>query len=162
MFLRKSRLEPLPVTMSAVRMGERVLQIGIDDPSLVSAIAAKVGLSGNAALAVTNDRDGARAQTAMANAGILVDLKVTLLETLPFDDDTFDLVVVHAMRGLISSLDPSGRRSATLEWHRVLRHGGRVMTIEAGPVSGLASIFKKVPANPDFNAAGGVINALEA
>ena len=33
MFLRKSRIEPLPVTMSAVRMGERVLQIGVDDPA---------------------------------------------------------------------------------------------------------------------------------
>ncbi len=40
MFLRKTRIEPLPVTMSAVRMGERVLQIGVDDPAVASAIAA--------------------------------------------------------------------------------------------------------------------------
>ena len=53
MFLRKSRLEPLPVTMSAVRMGERVLQVGIDDATIAAAIAAKVGLSGNAAIAAT-------------------------------------------------------------------------------------------------------------
>jgi hypothetical protein len=48
MFLRKTRIEPLPVTMSAVRMGERVLQIGVDDPAVASAIAGKAGLSGNA------------------------------------------------------------------------------------------------------------------
>ena len=54
-------MEPLPVTMSAVRMGERVLQIGVDDPTIASAIAAKVGLSGNAAIAVTDERDAARA-----------------------------------------------------------------------------------------------------
>src|SRR4026208_1879758 len=86
MFLRKSRIEPLPVTMSAVRMGERVLQIGVDDPAVArgwrvlqsgvddpavaSAIAAKVGLSGNAAIAVTDDRDAARAHGAAANAGV--------------------------------------------------------------------------------------------
>ena len=48
MFLRKSRIEPLPVTMSAVRMGERVLQVGLDDPALASTLAGKAGLSGSA------------------------------------------------------------------------------------------------------------------
>ena len=57
MFFRKSRIEPLPVTMSAVRMGERVLQIGIDDASIASAIAAKVGLSGHAAIIVAEERE---------------------------------------------------------------------------------------------------------
>ena len=57
MFFRKSRVEPLPVTMSAVRMGERLLQIGIDDPGLASALAAKVGLSGNAAIVATDNAD---------------------------------------------------------------------------------------------------------
>ena len=39
-FLRKSTLERLPVVMSGVRMGERALQIGVDDSDLVGAIAA--------------------------------------------------------------------------------------------------------------------------
>lgn len=163
MFLRKSRLEPLPVTMSAVRMGERVLQIGVDDAAVASAIAAKAGLSGNAALAVSNERDAARAQDAFANAGILVDVKVTPLESLPFEDNTFDLVVVHAVGGALPSIDPAGREAAMLEWRRVLRHGGRVMTIEAGPATGLiATFFNKPAAPPAFAAAGGVVNALEA
>ena len=63
MFLRKCRgREPLPVTMSGVRMGERVLQIGVDDPAVAGALAAKVGLSGNAAIAVADERVAARAQ----------------------------------------------------------------------------------------------------
>jgi hypothetical protein len=90
MFLRKPRIEPLPVTMSAVRMGERVLQIGIDDAAMASAIAAKVGLSGTAAIAVNDERDAARAHGAAANAGVLVDVKVTPLAPLPFDDETFE------------------------------------------------------------------------
>lgn len=151
MFLRKSRIEALPVTMSAVRMGERVLQIGIDDPAVASAIAAKAGLSGNAAMAVVNDDDAARAAHAFASAGILVDVKVTPLETLPFDSDTFDLAVVHALHGVRAS------RESMREWHRVLRRGGRLMTIEGGPASGLAAMFK----TPRPPAEGDVVASLE-
>ena len=162
MFLRKSRVEPLPVTMSAVRMGERVLQIGLDDPAIASAIAAKVGLSGTAALAVGDERDGARANGAMANAGVLVDVQVTPFATLPFDNDAFDLVVVHSMHGLLSSLAADARVAAMREWRRVLRHGGRVMTIEAGPATGLASVFTPQRSNDAYEAAGGVVGGLAA
>jgi SAM-dependent methyltransferase len=162
MFLRKSRVEPLPVTMSAVRMGERVLQIGVDDPAVASAIAAKVGLSGHAALAVADERDATRVQGTMANAGVLVDVKTTPLTSLPFDGDAFDLIVVHAMHGLVSSLDADSRLAAMREWRRVLRHGGRVMTIEAGPATGIASVFKPQRTDPAYEAAGGVVGGLSA
>jgi ubiquinone/menaquinone biosynthesis C-methylase UbiE len=161
MFLRKPRIEPLPVTMSAVRMGERVLQIGIDDAAMASAIAAKVGLSGTAAIAVNDERDAARAHGAAANAGVLVDVKVTPLAPLPFDDETFDLVIVHSMRGLLSSLDENSRTTAMRECHRVIRHGGRVMTIEAGAVTGIKSLIQPRRSDGMYEGRGGVVNALE-
>ena len=142
-------------------MGERVLQVGIDDPAVASAIAAKVGLSGNAAIAVVDERDAARAEKAVAHAGVLVDLKVTPLAPLPFDNDAFDLVVVHGTRGLIASLDSQTRVAAMTEWLRVLRRGGRVMTIEAGAASGLASVFKQSRTNEPYETGGGVVAALE-
>jgi len=162
MFFRKSRIEPLPITMSAVRMGERVLQIGVDDPGVASALAAKVGLSGLAAIAVADDREAARANAAAAGAGVLVDVKVTSHGSLPFDSDAFDLVVVHGMHGRVSSLDAATRASAMREWHRVLRRGGRVMTIEPGPVSGIAGMLRPPQRNEAFEAEGGAIGALEA
>ena len=61
-FLRKSKQAPLPVAMSGVRMGERVLQIGIDDPAVAGALAAKVGLSGHAAMALTGEPDAVKAR----------------------------------------------------------------------------------------------------
>jgi SAM-dependent methyltransferase len=162
MFLRKSRVAPLPVTMSAVRMGERVLQVGVDDPAVASAIAAKVGLSGHAALAVADERDAARARGAMANAGVLVDVNVTPLASLPFEGEAFDLIVVHSTHGLVSALDAEARLAAMREWRRVLRHGGRVMTIEAGPATGIASVFKRAAPNEAYEAAGGIVGGLSA
>jgi len=161
MFLRKSRIAPLPVTMSAVRMGERVLQIGVDDALVASAIAAKVGLSGSAAIAVSDERDAARAHGAAANAGVLVDVKVTPLSSLPFDNDAFDLVIVHSVRGLLSSLDENSRAAAIRECHRVIRRGGRVMTIEAGAVSGIKSLIQPRRSDDLYEGRGGVVQALE-
>jgi len=147
--------------MSAVRMGERVLQIGVDDPAVASAIAAKVGLSGNAAIAVTDERDAARAHGAAANAGVLVDVKVSPLAPLPFDNDAFDLIIVHSVRGLLSSLDPNLRVEAMREWHRVVRRGGRVMTIEPGAVSGIKSLIQPRRSDDGYEGRGGVVGALE-
>ncbi len=162
MFLRKSSIEPLPVTMSAVRMGERVLQIGIDDPAIVTALAAQAGLSGNAAIAVIDEAAATRALQAAAGAGIFVDVRVTPLAQLPFDNDAFDLVVVHSMGGLVASLDETTRTAALRESHRVLRSGGRMMTIEAGPATGLKRLLRPHEANDSYTSSGGVVRALEA
>src|SRR5262245_7346281 len=155
MFLRKTRIEPLPVTMSAVRMGERVLQVGVDNPAVASAIAAKAGLSGNAAIVVADEHEAARATSASAGAGVLVDVRVAPPSSIPFDSATFDIVIVHGARGGISSLDTQERLAATREWLRVLRHGGRVMTIEAGPATGLGSVFKPRRSNQAYESSGG-------
>jgi SAM-dependent methyltransferase len=162
MFLRKSRIEPLPVTMSAVRMGERVLQIGINDPAVATALAAKVGLSGHAAIVVTDDHSAARARNAAARAGVLVDVQVTPLSPLPFESGAFDLVIAHNLRGLASSPDANARSAALREWHRVLRTGGRVMTIEAGPAGRLKGWLRHPPSDEAPGAYGAVTSALEA
>jgi SAM-dependent methyltransferase len=131
-FLRKSKQqEQLPISMSGVRMGERALQIGIDDPSLVGAIAAKVGLSGHAAVAVGDEAAAAAVRSAAEKAGALVDLQVAPLHSLPFANDSFDVAVVHAKSGWLASLDDAARQGVLREAHRVLRGGGRLIAIEA-------------------------------
>lgn len=162
MFLRKSAIEPLPVTMSAVRMGDRVLQIGVDDPAIASTLASKVGLSGYAAIAVADEASAARAQSAAANAGVLVDVKVAPPAALPFENDAFDLVIVHSTRGLVASLEADTRGAAMREWRRVLRPGGRVMTIEGGTVTGLKGLLHRQAGNETYAASGGVVSALES
>jgi SAM-dependent methyltransferase len=132
LFLRKSKTTPVPIVMCGVRMGERVLQIGIDDPWLVGALAAKVGLSGHAAIAVFDDRAAEKARAAAANAGVLVDLQVAALGSLPFPEGGFDAVVLHALTDPLPPVGGAAALAMLCEAHRVLRAGGRVVILEKG------------------------------
>src|SRR5512139_2209337 len=97
MFLRKAkRREPVPITMSGVRMGERLLQVGIDDAAVAGAIAAKVGLSGSAAAIVSDAASATQMQAAAFEASVLVDVQTAPLDHMPFADAAFDVVVVHS------------------------------------------------------------------
>ena len=145
-FCANQRIEPLPVTMSAVRMGERVLQIGVDDAAVARARSPrKVGLERKCGDRRRRTSATRRAHTgAAASAGVLVDVdRSTPLASLPFESDAFDLVDrARRARSRVVRSTRTTRLAAMREWHRVLRHGGRVMTIEAGPATGIASVFK--------------------
>jgi len=157
--IRKPRIEPFALTMAAASMGERVLQIGLDDPGLASALAAKTGLSGAAALVVDGESDAARARSAAERAGVFLDVRVTPLGALPFEDASFDLVVVHAMRGLLASSEEGPRAGTLREAYRVLRPGGRGVVIESAPRGGLAGLLRAQTAD-DEQAADGVAEKL--
>lgn len=161
-FLRKSTHEPLPVAMSGVRMGERALQIGIDDPAVAGALAARVGLSGHAAMALTDESGAAKARAVAAKVGALVDVQVAPLHALPFDDNAFDVIVVHGLSGLISSLDGSARIAALRECARVLRPGGRIVIVEWGPRAGLGSLVRPQRTDKAYDDSGGAARALAA
>lgn len=162
MFFRKARIEALPVTMAGVRMGERLLQVGVDDAGLVAALASKVGLSGAAAHAVDNEAAAARVRAAAAGAGVLVDVQVTPLRALSFAPGSFDLAVIHSTSGLLASMTPEDRVGCLQAVHRALRSGGRVVVIEAAPRQGLAALFRGHAVNEHYAAAGGADAALKA
>ena len=161
-FIRKSTLEPLPLAMSGVRMGERVLQIGIDEPVLTGALAAKVGLSGHAAIAVIDDASAARAGAAATKAGALVDVRVAPLDALPFESASFDVVVLHGRGGLLSSLDGPIRVALLREALRALRPGGRIVVIEVGVRTGVAGLLRPTRIDEKYVAAGGAVASLSA
>ena len=147
-FLRKSTLERLPVAMTGVRMGERALQLGIDDPSLVGAIAGKVGLSGHAAIVVRDEREAAKARSAAEKAGALVEVQVQSSATLPFENDSFDVIVLHAARGS-GSFEDAAATATVREAHRVLRAGGRLVIVENGAGPGGLAFLRSKPTFPD-------------
>ena len=116
--------------MSGVRMGERALQIAIDDPEIAGTIAAKVGLSGHAAIAVSDEAAATTARNAAAKAGALVDVHAGPLHAIPVSNDSFDVIVVNARSGWLTTLDESSRAAILRETFRIVRPGGRIVAIE--------------------------------
>lgn len=161
MFLRKSSKprEPVTVTMSGIRMGERVLQVGIDDPALAGALAAKAGLSGTSCLVTTDAASQSRAEGAAAQAGVLMDVTVAPLHAVPYPDDAFDVVVLHGMSGRLGGTEPSSYGPALQECRRVLRPGGRVLALTPGPKQGFGGLFRA--STPPPEAPEVTIRALE-
>ena len=162
LLFRAARLEPLPITMTGVRMGERLLQIGVDDPVTVGALAKKVGLSGVNAVAVSSDAEARRVKAAADAAGVLIDVHVTRWNALPFEAGAFDIVVVHGTRGRLASLPPEHRVWCIQESRRMLRKGGRIVIIEAARRGGLAGLFRGHEVDEHYARAGGAEGALKA
>jgi ubiquinone/menaquinone biosynthesis C-methylase UbiE len=129
-FRRMRAMDPIQVAMTGVRMGERVLQIACDDTVLLMGLASKVGLSGTAALAVSDEAQAARGRAAAAKAGALLELKVGPIDALAFESGAFDMVVVDDTGGRLAELDANRRDACLREACRVLRPGGRVEIIE--------------------------------
>jgi len=142
MFLRKSRVErdPLAVTMSGVRLGERALQIGEGDTRVMALIAARTGLTGKAVIVVLDDHAAARVRRAVDNAGALADVGVVDHGPHP-DDGAFDVIVVHDVPRTIASPENAIRSGWLQLALRVLRGGGRIVTIERGSPVGLRAWF---------------------
>jgi ubiquinone/menaquinone biosynthesis C-methylase UbiE len=159
MLRKTTHREPLPITMSGVRAGERVLQIDAGDPAIVAGIAAKVGLAGEAAIVVADDDLGARVRDAAADAGAHVEVTVASLDRLPAADAAFDLVVVHAAQVPPATLAEPARSAMLGEAYRVVRPGGRIIVIGRGTVTGLSALLRGAP--PESGDGRGIVTALE-
>jgi ubiquinone/menaquinone biosynthesis C-methylase UbiE len=165
MFLRKSSIgrDPLVMAMSGVRLGERLLQIGVDDQAVVGLLAAKVGLSGHAAVVTLDEGSANRARAAIANASTIADIMVTDDGTLPFPESSFDVAIVHGANGLLASLAEAQRTRLLQEVLRVVREGGRVIVTEAGERTGLRALLSPQPRRDErYEQGGGTIAAMQA
>jgi hypothetical protein len=123
-------MDPLHVSMTGVRMGERFLLVGCHDRALLSGLAAKVGLSGTAAVAAFNDDQVKRAAGVSAKIGALIDTHTIDGLTLPFDTDYFDMVVVDDTNGAFGKIDEASRAAYLRDAQRTIRQGGRIEIVE--------------------------------
>lgn len=123
-------MDPLHVSMTGVKMGERFLMIGCDDRSLIAGLASKVGLSGVAAVAAFDDQSADRARAVGAKIGALIEVQPIDGASLSFDTDAFDMVVIDDTRGGFASRSSDSRTSLLHEARRVARGGGRVEVVE--------------------------------
>ncbi len=141
----------LVVGMTGVKMGDRLTLIGCAHGGRLAAVAAKVGLSGQAVAFVPDDASAARARKAAANAGVLVDVEIAPPTRLPAEDGSFDLAVIDDTGGLFGALRPEDRVAAIRETLRLLRPGGRAIVIGAAPRAGLGALLTRARSAPGFD-----------
>ena len=161
-FTRRSDPHLLAVSMTGVKMGDRVAFVGCAQGGRLAAVASKVGLSGRAVAVLPDEHTAARARKSAEQAGVLVEIEVAPPAALPIEAGAIDLVIVDDTAGLLGLIPPAERVAAIRELVRVLRPGGRVILIGAAPASGLARLVARAPAAASFTASGDANPALAA
>jgi ubiquinone/menaquinone biosynthesis C-methylase UbiE len=153
-WIRKPSLEPLAVSMSGVKLGDRLLVVGCSDPMLIAALASKAGLTGRACAV---DESASLA----ADAGRIAEREGALTETaavpgwqLSYDTSTFDVAVVRSM---LSGTSSDSRSPAVREALRVLRPGGRCVAIEGRTRRGLSSLMGGQAGTPNADEVRGAL-----
>jgi len=162
MFLKRQDPYLLVVSMTGVKLGDQLVQVGGAHGGRLGAVAAKVGLSGRAVLIAPDEPSAERARKGAADAGVLVEVEVAPPTRLPATGNEFDLAVVDDTAGLFAAMRAEDRVAAIRELARVVRPGGRVMIIGAGTRGGLGAMLTRSHSGPPFVASGDAIKALEA
>lgn len=152
MFLgRRGRVYDRIVTLSAVRPGDTVLDVGSSSGYLTRRLAAVAGPSGHA-----TGVDPAVPAIAYAQryAGPSLSFTVGVAQDLPLPDEAFDVVTCTLAMHHITA----GQRGAAFaEMYRVTRPGGRLLVADIMPLARMAGESGSHPDGPfaDLAAAAG-------
>src|SRR4051794_8376335 len=93
-FRKTTPSEPLAMTMTGVKLGDRLLVIGAGDPPLIAALATKSGLTGRACVVDADADRLSRAAAAIEREGALVEATCAAWSALPYDAASFDVVII--------------------------------------------------------------------
>jgi SAM-dependent methyltransferase len=157
-WFRKSTTEPLVVSMAGVKLGERALVLGTSDPVLVAGVGTRSGLTGRTCVFGEDDAAVRAAVTRAEAAGALVEGFSGTWSALPFEEATFDVVI---LRDLLPALSPDGRAGTLAEVMRVLRPGGRVVVIDTTSAGLLGGFLGRETGRRFYAEEGGAARALE-
>jgi SAM-dependent methyltransferase len=140
-FLRRGDPHMLAVSMTGVKLADRIAFVGCADGGRLAAVAVKVGLSGRAVAIVPDEASADRARKGAAQEGVLLELEVSPPTRLPADAAAFDLAVFDDTGGLLGTMAPEDRAPSVREVLRILRPGGRIVVIGAAPRGGLSGLL---------------------
>jgi len=137
-WFRRPAGDPLTVSMSGLKLGDRLLMLGCSDTALAAALASKVGLTGRACL-LDESADRLRAAAAaVEQEGALVESFASPMASLPFEPGSFDVVVA---RNAFPAIPAASRAAVVDEVTRVLRAGGRCIVIDDLPRGALGGLI---------------------
>src|ERR1700704_3641452 len=93
-FARRSDPHLLAVSMTGVKMGDRVAFVGCAHGGRLAAVASKVGLSGRAVAIVPDGQAAELARKGAERVGVLVEIETASPTELPIEDASIDLAIV--------------------------------------------------------------------
>ena len=125
------------LSLAGLSAGESVLDIGCGTGTLAIAAKRRVGKKGHVCGIDAAPEMIGRAGKKAKKAGLEVDFKKALVESLPFPDGQFDVVLSTLM---LHHLPGKLRNRCAAEVRRVLRPGGRFLAIDFGTAPGTKGI----------------------
>jgi ubiquinone/menaquinone biosynthesis C-methylase UbiE len=158
-FRKTSSRDSLAVTMTGVKLGDRLLAVGVNDVPLIATLATKVGLTGRACVVDADDVRVQRAAELIEREGALVETVRAPWDTLPYESDSFDVAV---LRNVLMTMTADIRRGCLSEVSRVLRSGGRILVIEPIARGLFGSFMRTEAAHTEYIQHGGAKAALDA
>jgi ubiquinone/menaquinone biosynthesis C-methylase UbiE len=110
----------LMVSMVGTRLGDRLLVVGGGDGQLVAALGGPTGLTGRICAVEADAPTAARVARGAEAGGVLAEIETSPLAQLPYEEGSFDVVVLPTT---------GGTALAGADVRRVLRQGGRLVVI---------------------------------
>src|SRR5262245_32816720 len=126
-FLFRGKLRELrhrPADLARLQPGESVLDVGCGTGTLAIEVQKRVGATGRVVGIDPGIQQIARARYKAARRNLPIDFQISVIEHLPFPDQTFDVVLSTIM---LHHLSDSLKRQGLGEIARVLEPGGRLV-----------------------------------
>jgi hypothetical protein len=145
--------DDLVVSMTGVKIGDRLIVMGLSEPRLLAALGSKVGLTGRACGVDSDETTAAAAGHHAEKSGVLVEVAAAPWNRLPHEAGEFDVTFIRAAGSL---QDEVSLKQAVDAGRRLLRDGGRCVVLVTGAARGLRRLRAPAAGPP----AGRVVELL--